>query len=134
MIVTVDSDCVIERGALLEIAGPFRDARVGAVAGKVAVHNRRASLIPRMLHVRFILSFDYLRSARVEPDERVADAVEGVATRQQDGRWPLQYPHPDPPRRWNYPVDFDMEDGEGKASRWNTLRALRVLDWYSARD
>jgi len=64
VIVTVDSDSVIERGALLAIAGPFRDARVGAVAGKVAVHNRRASLIPRMLHVRFILSFDYLRSAQ----------------------------------------------------------------------
>ena len=64
VIVTVDSDSIIERGALLAIAGPFRDPRVGAVAGKVAVHNRRASLIPRMLHVRFILSFDYLRSAQ----------------------------------------------------------------------
>jgi hyaluronan synthase len=64
VIVTVDSDSVIERGALLAIAGPFRDPRIGAVAGKVAVHNRRASLIPRMLHVRFILSFDYLRSAQ----------------------------------------------------------------------
>jgi hyaluronan synthase len=64
IIVTVDSDSVIDRGALLAIAGPFRDPRVGAVAGKVAVHNRRSSLIPRMLHVRFILSFDYLRSAQ----------------------------------------------------------------------
>src|SRR5882672_2006458 len=64
LIVTVDSDSVIERGALLAIAGPFLDPRVGAVAGKVAVHNRRAGLIPRMLHVRFILSFDYLRSAQ----------------------------------------------------------------------
>jgi hyaluronan synthase len=64
VIVTVDSDSVIERGALLEIAGPFRDPRIGAVAGKVAVHNRRSGLIPRMLHVRFILSFDYLRSAQ----------------------------------------------------------------------
>src|SRR5215471_5171757 len=62
--VTVDSDSVIERGALLAIAGPFRDPRVGAVAGKVAVHNRKAGMIPRMLHVRFILSFDYLRSAQ----------------------------------------------------------------------
>jgi hyaluronan synthase len=64
IIVTVDSDSVIERGALLAIAGPFRDPRIGAVAGKVAVHNRRSGLIPRMLHVRFILSFDYLRSAQ----------------------------------------------------------------------
>jgi hyaluronan synthase len=64
LIVTIDSDSVIERSALLAIAGPFRDPRVGAVAGKVAVHNRRSGLIPRMLHVRFILSFDYLRSAQ----------------------------------------------------------------------
>jgi hyaluronan synthase len=64
LIVTVDSDSVIERGALVAVAGPFRDPRVGAVAGKVAVHNRKSGLIPRMLHVRFILSFDYLRSAQ----------------------------------------------------------------------
>src|SRR5260221_689591 len=35
-IVTVDSDSIVERGALLAIAGPFRDPRVGAVAGEVA--------------------------------------------------------------------------------------------------
>jgi hypothetical protein len=27
-------------------------------------------------------------------------------------------------------ISLDMEPGIGKASRWNTLRALRVLDWY----
>ena len=64
VVVTVDSDSEIERGTLAAIAGPFRDPRVGAVAGKVVVHNRRAGLIPRMLHVRFVLSFDFLRSAQ----------------------------------------------------------------------
>src|SRR5581483_7025193 len=64
IVVTVGSDSVIERGTLLAMAGPFRDPRVGAVAGKVAVHNRAAGVIPRMLHVRFILSFDFLRSAQ----------------------------------------------------------------------
>src|SRR5690242_2211881 len=64
IVVTIDSDSVIEPGTLLAIAGPFRDPRVGAVAGKVAVHNRRSSVIPKMLHVRFILSFDFLRSAQ----------------------------------------------------------------------
>jgi hyaluronan synthase len=64
IVVTVDSDSLIERGTLLAMAGPFRDARIGAVAGKVAVHNRGTGLIPRMLHVRFILSFDFLRSAQ----------------------------------------------------------------------
>ena len=64
VVATIDSDSVIEPGTLLAIAGPFRDPRVGAVAGKVAVHNRHASVIPKMLHVRFILSFDFLRSAQ----------------------------------------------------------------------
>ena len=62
--VTIDSDSVIEPQSLLALAGPFRDSRVGAVAGKVAVYNRRRGFIPRMLHVRFILSFDFLRSAQ----------------------------------------------------------------------
>jgi len=64
ILVTVDSDSLIERDTLLAIAGPFRDPRVGAVAGKVAVQNRHRALIPRMLHVRFVLSFDFLRSAQ----------------------------------------------------------------------
>jgi hyaluronan synthase len=64
VVVTIDSDSVIEPGTLLAIAGPFRDPRIGAVAGKVAVHNRRSSVIPKMLHVRFVLSFDFLRSAQ----------------------------------------------------------------------
>jgi hyaluronan synthase len=62
VIVTLDSDSVIEPDALLAISGPFRDKRVGAVAGKVLVFNRSAGIIPRMLHVRYILSFDLLRS------------------------------------------------------------------------
>ena len=45
------------------MVGPFREARVGAVAGKVLVYNRSQGIIPRMLHVRFMLSFDFLRAA-----------------------------------------------------------------------
>lgn len=64
IVVTVDSDSLIDQKALLAIAGPFRDPRIGAVAGKVAVFNRFAGLLPRMLHVRFVLSFDFLRSVQ----------------------------------------------------------------------
>ena len=64
ILVTIDSDSVIEPASLLAIAGPFRDPRIGAVAGKVAVYNRVGSVLARMLHVRFILSFDFLRSAQ----------------------------------------------------------------------
>jgi hyaluronan synthase len=62
--VTIDSDSVIEKDSLLNIVGPFRNPGVGAVAGKVAIYNRRDGIIPRMLHVRFTLSFDFLRAAQ----------------------------------------------------------------------
>lgn len=64
IVVTIDSDSVIEKGTLLAMAGPFRDPKVGAVAGKVVVFNRYQGMIPRMLHVRFVLSFDFLRAVQ----------------------------------------------------------------------
>ena len=64
ILVTIDSDSVIEADALLAMAGPFRDPRVGAVAGKVAAYNRDQGFIPRMLHVRYVLSFDFQRSVQ----------------------------------------------------------------------
>ena len=82
---------------------------------------------PNTWHYDVLRGLDYLRNADVEPDERVDEAVALVANKQhQNGRWPLQNPHPDR-------VHFDMEGKTGTASRWNTLRALRVLDWYSSR-
>src|SRR3712207_7090858 len=44
-------------------------------------------------------------------------------SRQPDGRWLLDRIHPGR-------VHFDLEGGVGAPSRWNTLRALRVLDWW----
>ncbi len=64
IIVTLDSDSVIESRTLLEIAGPFRDPKIGAVAGRVAVFNREQGILPKMLKVRFLFSFDVLRYAR----------------------------------------------------------------------
>lgn len=64
IIVTLDSDSVIEGHTLLEIAGPFRDPKIGAVAGRVAVFNREQGVIPKMLKVRFLFSFDVLRAAQ----------------------------------------------------------------------
>ena len=83
---------------------------------------------PTMWHYDVLRSLDYLRSAGVKPDERVAEAVRLVAERRQpDGRWLLDEPH-------RNAVYDDLEGGAGQPSRWNTLRALRVLDWYSAQD
>src|SRR5208283_486114 len=64
IVATIDSDSVIERDALLELVGPFRDPAIGAVAGKVVAYNRNRCFIPKMLHVRFILSFDFLRAVQ----------------------------------------------------------------------
>ena len=81
---------------------------------------------PPTWHYDVLRGLDYLRSAGVEPDERVDEAVALVSKKQhQNGRWPLQNPHLDQ-------VNFVMEGPTGTASRWNTLRALRVLDWYSS--
>ena len=83
---------------------------------------------PTWWHYDVLRGLDYLRRAGVAPDERVAEAIELVASkRDEDGRWPLEVRYPG-----EMPVEID--EGEGKPSRWHTLRALRVLNWYSARD
>jgi hypothetical protein len=79
---------------------------------------------PTVWRYDVLRGLDYLRSTGAKPDERMAEAIELVETRQhQNGRWPLGSLHPDR-------ISLNMEAGVGKASRWNTLRALRVLDWY----
>ncbi len=68
---------------------------------------------------------EYLRDAGVEPEERIAEAIGVVeGNRDPDGRWPLQNVH-------DGEAHFEMDDGEGRPSRWNTLRALRVLHWFA---
>lgn len=64
IVLTVDSDSMIEHDTLLALAGPFRNSRIGAVAGKVLVYNQNQGIIPRMLQVRFVLSFDFLRAVQ----------------------------------------------------------------------
>jgi hyaluronan synthase len=64
IVVTIDSDSVIRRDTLLAMAGPFCDPKVGAVAGKVIAYNRNQGVIPRMLQVRYVLSFDFLRAVQ----------------------------------------------------------------------
>src|SRR5262245_5412038 len=78
-------------------------------------------------HYDVLRGLEYLRCAAVAPDQRVAEAIDLVASkRDSDGRWPLEVRYPG-----DMPVETD--EGEGRPSRWNTLRALRVLNWYSAR-
>lgn len=68
-------------------------------------------------------ALDYFRSTGAAPDQRLAEAVEVVRSKQlADGTWLLENSHPGK-------VHFVLEDGDGMPSRWNTLRALRVLRW-----
>ncbi len=63
--VTVDSDSVIEHDTLKQIVAPMlQDPRIGAVAGNIKVFNRASNILTRMLWVRFILSFDFLRASQ----------------------------------------------------------------------
>jgi hypothetical protein len=79
---------------------------------------------PPFWHYDVLRGLDYLRAARVTPDDRVAEAIELVRSkRDTDGRWPLENRHPGE-------LHFPIDDGEGKPSRWNTLRSMRVLRWY----
>jgi hypothetical protein len=79
---------------------------------------------PPSYHYDVLRGLDYLRSAGVKPDERVAEAIDIVNERRhQNGLWPLNRIDA---RRFT----FDMEPGVGKRSHWNTLRALRVLKWH----
>ena len=87
----------------------------------------RRFAFPTWWHYDVLRGLDYLRRAGVEPDERVAEAIDLVASkRDEQGRWQLEIRYPG-----RMPLEIDA--GEGRPSRWNTLRALRVLSWYSAR-
>jgi hypothetical protein len=81
---------------------------------------------PTYWHYDVLRGLDYLRAAGVAPDERVAEAIELVESRRDaDGRWHLENQHPGR-------MHFAMDEGTGRPSRWNTLRAMRVLRWYAA--
>jgi hypothetical protein len=100
--------------------GMFRSLRTGEVIDKRWL---RFSF-PTFWHYDVLRGLDYLRNAGVKPDSRVREAIEIVCERRhQNGRWPLNLLHPE-----HLPVA--METNVGGASRWNTLRSLRVLRWY----
>jgi hypothetical protein len=82
---------------------------------------------PTYWHYDVLRGLDYFRAAGDPPDPRVAEAVDLVRSKRgTEGTWPLENTH-------RGAVHFPLEDGDGAPSRWNTLRALRVLAWYEGR-
>jgi hypothetical protein len=99
--------------------------------GEVIDHDRKRGAMwsrfgfPTWWHYDVLRGLEYLRHAGVTPDERMAEAIDVVASkRDADGRWPLEV-------RYTGTMPIEIDEGEGEPSRWNTLRALRVLRWYS---
>jgi hypothetical protein len=80
---------------------------------------------PPRWHHDVLRGLDWFRAAEAPSDQRLGDPIDVVlGHRRTDGRWPIHS---------NYSGDvwFRMESGRAP-SRWNTLRALRVLLWWNA--
>ncbi|MGC2240523.1 MAG: hypothetical protein WA726_06760 [Acidimicrobiia bacterium] len=98
----------------------FRRKSTGEVADQAYLD----FAFPYYWHYDVLRALDYFRRSGADPDSRMGEAVGIVRSkRQSDGRWLLDRIHPGR-------VFFDIEAGVGEPSRWNTLRALRVLDWW----
>lgn len=96
--------------------------------GEVADPTYLEFAFPYYWHYDVLRALDYFRGSGTSPDPRLADAIDIVRSKcQPDGRWLLDRVHPGR-------VHFDLEDAVGTPSRWITLRALRVLDWWDAAD
>jgi hypothetical protein len=97
----------------------FRSDRTGEIIKPIFL---RFSFPPRW-HYDILRALDYFQAVNAPGDQRLAEAIEIVRSRQgEDGRWSLQSNH----KGRTY---FDLER-LGAPSRWNTLRALRVLRWW----
>lgn len=98
----------------------FRSLRTGEV---VDPQWMQFSCPPRW-HYDVLKATDYFARRGGAPDPRLAEAVELVRDkRQPDGRWLLENTH-------SGAVHLRFEEPDGAPSRWNTLRALRVLRWH----
>ena len=121
------------KGGSAELADAIRDGEEYLLERSLFRRRSNGEIIDRALlefafpyYWRYdvLRALDYFRAADTGPDARLEEAIEWVRSkRQPDGRWLLDRIHPGE-------VHFHLESGPGTPSRWNTLRALRVLDWW----
>jgi hypothetical protein len=92
--------------------------------GEIVRPNYLQFSFPPRWHYDVLRALDYFRETGDPPDARMNEAVDLLRSKQQaDGTWLLENTHPGK-------VYFALEESDGRPSRWNTLRALRVLNWY----
>ena len=102
--------------------GLFRRRSTGEVANPAFLK----FAFPPRYHYDVLRALDYFRAAGVPPDARIGDALQVVESRRQaDGRWLLDH-------AYDEALAFPFNEPVGQPSRWNTLRALRVLRWARA--
>ena len=93
--------------------------------GQVIDHNFTLLSYPPRWHYDVLRGLVYFARVQVPHDARLEDAMALLRERRRaDGTWPVQHNH-------SGKVFFDMEK-TGGPSRWNTLRALRVLRWWES--
>ena len=81
---------------------------------------------PPRYHYDILRGLDYFVAAGVR-DDRVHEALQIIRSKQQaDGRWLLE-------RSYDEALALALGESVGEPSRWNTLRAMRVMRWYAAR-
>ena len=101
----------------------FRRRSTGEVANRAFLE----FAFPPRYHYDVLRALDYFRAAGDQPDARISDAVHVIESRRQaDGRWLLD-------GAYDEALAFPFGESVGEPSRWNTLRALRVLRWYERR-
>jgi hypothetical protein len=101
--------------------GLFRSHRTGEII------DRRWTLLshPPRWHYDMLRALDYFARTNAKRDLRLRESIGLLISRRfPDGRWPVQH-------KYRARVYFDMEK-TGSPSRWNTLRALRVLRWWES--
>jgi hypothetical protein len=103
--------------------GLFRRRSTGEVANPAFLE----LAFPPRYHYDVLRALDYFRAADAKPDARVCDAIQFLESRRQpDGRWLLD-------RAYDEALPFPWSESAGEPSKWNTLRALRVLRWWERR-
>ncbi|MFF5294096.1 hypothetical protein [Paractinoplanes globisporus] len=95
--------------------------------GEVVNEGYLSFSFPPRWHYDVLRGLEHFAEVGETPDPRVKEAIELVRVkRRTDGTWPLENTH-------RGAVHFPLEEGDGHPSRWNTLRALRVLTWYDSK-